>query len=567
MSRFIVLVCVLFFANLPFVSAEVINDFSVEYNIKADALIEVTESINYDFEGMERHGIFRTIEKNHPQPASAWYKNRTFEIKVLSVTKDDLPVPYEVIDSNSSLEVKIGHPDILITGKSNYKITYQLNGALSYGDLGSEFYWNVTGNNWPVAINEVKAVVRTKPTGILSGINDCYQGYSGSVNKCTDIYAGREMVVFTAENLGVGEGFTIATGINPQTIAKVVNENFSYLLLLFLLSTLWLISTIYKTYKIRTENKPDLPVIAQYEPYQNYLPMYSGVLLDGKLDAKDITAGILYLAEQGFIKIRKTERRVLLFIPVDDYEITLVRPVSDIPTDFLQSLSGLMFGFYDTPPKTVMLSSLSENRKKNYAEIISLKLKLYEDLKKSGFIERDLMKSKWLLRLIGFFVVLIYVAFSWIENIFLVLLLLYLSIPSLITLIILVQAKSTRKGYEAKNHLEGFKLFLSVTDKERFNFHNAPEKSPELFMKYLPYAVALGVEEKWSKVFEGITIPQPDWYEGNNIGNFSAITLTNDISVFSKTFSLGSAPISGTSGSSGGGFSGGGGGRGGGGSW
>jgi uncharacterized membrane protein len=128
---------------------------------------------------------------------------------------------------------------------------------------------------------------------------------------------------------------------------------------------------------------------------------------------------------------------------------------------------------------------------------------------------------------------------------------------------ILLIPRKTASWFEAKNHTEGFKLFLSVTDKERFDFHNAPEKSPELFMQYLPYAVALGVEEKWAKVFEGITIPQPDWYDGGNIAAFSAASLTNDLGAFSTALSTNS----GVSGSSGGGSSGGGGGGGGGGSW
>ncbi len=124
-------------------------------------------------------------------------------------------------------------------------------------------------------------------------------------------------------------------------------------------------------------------------------------------------------------------------------------------------------------------------------------------------------------------------------------------------------SRRTASGFEAKNHLDGFKLFLSVTDKERFDFHNAPEKSPELFMQYLPYAIALGVEEKWAKVFKGITIPQPDWYSGGSVNAFSATALTSELTSFSTSFSA----SSGVSGSSGGGSSGGGGGGGGGGSW
>ncbi len=123
--------------------------------------------------------------------------------------------------------------------------------------------------------------------------------------------------------------------------------------------------------------------------------------------------------------------------------------------------------------------------------------------------------------------------------------------------------RRTKVGYEALDHLKGFKEFLSVTDAERFKFHNAPEKSPEQFMTYLPYAIAFRVEKQWATVFEGISIPNPSWYDGGSVGAFSAANLTSSLGAFSTSFTA----SSGTSASSGGGSSGGGGGGGGGGSW
>ena len=564
MFRWLFLSFGLLFINLPVASAEIIRDFTAEYEISADAAVTVTETIIYDFEEEDRHGIFRTIGLNHPQPATAWYKNRSIEVEVLSVTQDDLAVPFELVERKDELEIKIGDPNKTIAGSHTYKINYRLVGSLSYGDLGSEFYWNVTGNDWPVVIQEARGVVKAEVPGILSDTNDCYQGNFGSTIKCTDIYKSENTIVFTAKNLAESEGLTLAVGINPGTVSTVINENMSYLWFVVILSVLWLIFAGYKTYQFRIANKIALPVIAQYEPYQNYLPMYTGVLIDGNLDSRDITAGILYLAEQGFIKIKKTEKKVLLIISVDDYELTLLRPVSEMPNKFLQSLSRLMFGEEDVLPKIVRLSALAHDKSKNYQIIQQLEESLKKDITASGFNTYSWPKfGNWLI-----FTPLIVSVILFVSDQFeiLIVFLFLIVLPTVVMVIILLQARRTRKGYEVKNHLEGFKRFLSVTDKERFDFHNAPEKSPELFMEYLPYAIALGVEEKWAKVFEGITIPKPDWYDGGDMANFSALSFTRDIGVFSGTLAANSAS-SGTSGSSGSGFSGGGGGRGGGGSW
>jgi hypothetical protein len=71
--------------------------------------------------------------------------------------------------------------------------------------------------------------------------------------------------------------------------------------------------------------------------------------------------------------------------------------------------------------------------------------------------------------------------------------------------------KKSKKGVLTKEHIEGLKLYLNVAEKDRIDFHNAPEKSPEVFEKFLPYAMVLGVEQAWAKQFEGIYNTPPSW--------------------------------------------------------
>ena len=59
----------------------------------------------------------------------------------------------------------------------------------------------------------------------------------------------------------------------------------------------------------------------------------------------------------------------------------------------------------------------------------------------------------------------------------------------------------TTAGRKLMNEVEGFKLFLSVTEKDRMNLLNPPERTPEMFEKFLPYALALDVEQRWSEQF------------------------------------------------------------------
>ena len=128
--------------------------------------------------------------------------------------------------------------------------------------------------------------------------------------------------------------------------------------------------------------------------------------------------------------------------------------------------------------------------------------------------------------------------------------------------------KKTKLGSDTKDQLLGFKQFLSVTDKERFAFHDAPEKNPQQFMQYLPFAIAMGVEKQWAEQFKDMYIEQPDWYQGNYGSAIIATQLANDLSGFGTQLNSSMTAAShGGAGSSGGGFSGGGFGGGGGGSW
>jgi uncharacterized membrane protein len=113
----------------------------------------------------------------------------------------------------------------------------------------------------------------------------------------------------------------------------------------------------------------------------------------------------------------------------------------------------------------------------------------------------------------------------------------------------------------------GFEDFLIHVESERFN---RMIKTPEMFEKFLPFAMALGVEKNWSRAFQGILTQPPQWYRGSSYGpNFYPMMFTNDLSSMSSRASsvMASAPrssggsgFSGGGGSSGGGFGGGGGG-------
>jgi len=130
------------------------------------------------------------------------------------------------------------------------------------------------------------------------------------------------------------------------------------------------------------------------------------------------------------------------------------------------------------------------------------------------------------------------------------------------------EARLSARGHLLKEEWLGFKMFL-----EFFGRYRWKNVTPDMFEKYLPYAIIFGVEKKWSKAFEQMHIAPPNWYvaagagfghssyAGSGASSFSASSFSASLS---SSFSSAFSSSSGGGGAGGGGAGGGGGGGGGG---
>jgi uncharacterized membrane protein len=136
----------------------------------------------------------------------------------------------------------------------------------------------------------------------------------------------------------------------------------------------------------------------------------------------------------------------------------------------------------------------------------------------------------------------------------------------------------TERGQAIRTEIEGFRLYLNHAEKLQLNAAKPgtgapPPMTVERYERFLPYAVALGVEAPWTRHFERL-IPdeaqnyKPRWAHMRS-GSYSSIHGLNKALIAGMATGVASAlpQSSSSSGSSGGGFSGGGGGGGGGGGW
>ena len=560
----------LFFAG-PALAEEKIDKFYTNIQMNADASINVEEAITYDFGEDERHGIFRDIIVAY-KARGGNYKLRLSDISV--VDENNNPYTFTTSYSGSYLQIKIGDADALITGKHIYRIFYTVQRAINYFDDHDELYWNATGNEWQVPIAEARTTV-TLPAAIPEGDirQTCFFGPYASTEICdsgivASAVLGRPVsdLFFEANNLGPGEGLTVVVGVPAGTIQKppitriiwdIIKDNGILLLPLivfFILFRRWK--------KYGKDAKGRGTIIAEYEAPDNLAPAEIGTLYDGRADKHDVSAQIIQLAINGYLKIRREENGAVF--KSTDYVFTKLKPADDTMKSFDKEIMKELF---DSKTE-VKLSDLKYNFASTMQKIIR---NLYEDLTKAGYFAKNpmMIKVKYLSVgcLVFFLAFFVGVFFG------------FLGVASIIVSAIIIcvfaflMPALTKLGAETKEKILGLKLYMTVAEEARIKFHNAPEKNPERFEKLLPYAMVMKVEKEWAKQFEGIYNTQPSWYEdANQRGLFNAALLAGCLSSFDTVAAstlgatVSSSASSGGSGFSGGG-SGGGFGGGGGGSW
>ena len=310
------------------------------------------------------------------------------------------------------------------------------------------------------------------------------------------------------------------------------------------------------------------PITVRYEPPDNLSPAEAGTLIDNAADMRDITATIVDLAVQGFLEIEETETSQLLgLIKSQEYIFHLKKPSAEwegLRGHEQQLLSALFEGGSLT---TVGLSTLQN---KFYRFLPGIRDRIFAALLKRHYYRRrpDSVKGGYIV--LGIFIGIIIVAGGltigdgWgISPVTAI-------ASGILTLAVIagfgvIMPARTVQGAAALEGVMGFAEFLERVDTDRYE---RVEMTPALFERFLPYAMAFGVEKHWAQAFDWIYKSPPQWYRGRDVGTgFRPYLFAASLNQMSAraTQTMASSPRGrGGSGFGGGGSSGGGGGGGGG---
>lgn len=580
----IVIFTLALFLSLPFMAhAEEVNVFSSAITIQFNSSIVVTENIGYDFGILERHGIYRDI----PYQYQARGGNYSLDINILSVQDESgAKVNHTESRSGGKLRIKIGDADKMLIGQKNYFIKYEVAGALNYFDDHDELYWNVTGNDWVVNIKKAAASV-SLPNLSINQDNlktACYAGELGSSDqslcKVTMDQTNKKInFTYTGGTLAPGQGLTLVLSfpkglVHQPSLGEIILKRITDNLIVFL-PLLVLIFLLWYWNKYGRDARGRGTVVPEFGPPEGVLPAEAGVVYDEKMDDKDTAATVIDLARRGYLKLKQSEqKKVLGFNVSGDWSIIKLKPLDEELEVFEHNLLSAFFEGVEAK-KEVVLAQLKRDSHL-MMKMKEFKKNIYNSVTLKGWFASNPDKIRGKFSGIGIGILVVIYIFADVFDMVKIggtFGMLAVGLSAVLFLIFArLMPKKTPEGALLKEKLEGFKMFLAVTEKDRVAFNFSPAKNPEKFAEYLPWAIIFGVEKEWATVFADIDLPQPEWCEGYWAGNFNALMLSNALSSFNHDFNksltaAGAAAASGGSGLGGGGFSGGGFGGGGGGSW
>jgi len=542
-----------------------IERFGVLILVDADGSITVTETIHPRFTG-KWNGIYRTIPVEYRTPQGF---NKTLFLDLTSVTGGEGgALKYESSRERHYRKFKIWVPGAEDAART-VKITYRVPNALLYFEDHDELYWNITGDEWEVPIEQAGAVVQ-HPTGTTGIRTLVFTGAYGSRESEADVEAKDNEVYFRMRRpLSFREGLTAVIGWDKGFVKEPSQAQSVWLFLrsnwpLFI--PIGVFAFMFRLWWTRGRDPKLRPIVVQFAPPEGLTPGEAGTLIDGTPDMRDITATIVDLAVRGYLLIEETKEEHMLGLwSSKDYSFHKrtppegAKPLKPHEGALLESLFA--FG------NPVTLSSL-QNR--FYTHLPGIKNLMYDTLLKQKYYgaRPDMVRVVYVVAAIaaGLLTIggggMLSAAFGIAMQTVVVAGL--LSAATIIGFGWVMPARTTA-GTRALEGVLGFEEFLGRVEEPRFE---AMIKTPEMFEKYLPYAMALGVEKRWVAAFDDICKQPPDWYRGSSYAMFRPSYFVSDMNrmTTSMASTMASSPrSSGGSGFGGGGSSGGGGGGGGGG--
>jgi hypothetical protein len=550
----------------------VVERFDGAVDVRRTGEILVEETIRVRFTG-SWNGIYRTIPVQYQTPQGFGYQLR-LEVRDV-VDGSGEPLRVEQSRERHYLKLKIWVPDARDATRT-VRLRYRVPNGLKFFEEHDELYWNVTGDEWDVPIQSATATILL-PEGVTGMRAAAFTGGYGSTEQAAEIEEVQGGFVFRTERpLNFGEGLTIAVGWDPgvverpsamDRVAGFLRANGLFLIPILAWGLmLWLWHT-------RGRDPASRAIVPRYEPPAGLTPAEVGTLVDGRVDSRDIASTVVDLAVRGFLRIEEREKKGFLgFGGGVGYVFHSTRPPAEW-SELQSHEQAVLRGIFDGG--SIPIRDLEDLEQEFYRELPGIKDGIFNRMKGAGYYRYRPSTVVGIYAGAGVGAIALFLAIGIpLSARTFVAPLTFISAGILTALAFFLvgpfMPARTVVGARVREEILGFQEFLERVEEDRFR---RMITSPDLFERFLPHAMALGVEKRWARAFEGILTEPPEWYVGHHhpmgvfhtthfMSNLSHMTTATSSAMASQPRSSGGSGFGGGGGGgfSGGGFGGGGGG-------
>lgn len=518
--------------------------------------LHVTQDFDLQFTGGGDHGpfVYLVTRQAITGDADRWRVLQVSNVHVTSPT--GAPAGVMIEKQPTTYGIRIGDPNREVKGLQRYVVTYDLAGVVNpdaTGGHGDELYWNVIGTGWQLPMDDITVTLQG-PSPVTA--TNCYAGARGGSGSCTAHTADGAKAVFRQGHLDAGQALTVVGqwpvgtfvdaaplyarrstaantfAVTPATVGTALGSVAVGLAALALVLRRFGRDRAYAGLTpgltpatgapTATEVRRRTPVAVRFTPPDDTSAGEAGTVIDGTAGKRDVVASIVDLAVRGHLRIDEVPPAVgpdagavrkALADSTDrftDYRLVRLPADTSALPPYLRRLHDELFRKDDAP---LMRKDLGQS-----IGLLVMRTagQLNRDMVDRGWYRRrpDVQRGLWILAgallvlVGGGLTALLALTSGWgLAGLGVVVVGL-----AVVGAAFLVSAR-TPEGSAVLAQTQGFREYLLTAEADQLRV----EEDHDLFSRYLPWAIAFGVESRWVGLFREIAaagrpVAEPTWY-------------------------------------------------------
>jgi hypothetical protein len=514
-------------------------NFDVTLDLQQDGSYHVVERQTVDFAGGPWHGGFRDVPLARIDHVDAvavgeLVNGRTERYQYVSPDSfNDQAGPYTYSISNATLAIQWGLGSISDQTRV-FLVAYDVSGVLRTYPNATPPYQQIS---WIAVDRELSQTAPVRNASLTINLPVAVDPAQTQVQPPDDPKSHTtdgKTWHWTASNLSGGESFAVGLRFPPivdvappswqsasdqaeQQAAQQSAQNSLFNLLAAGLGIILAIAGGIGAYVLWTVRGKD-PVVAPIDflpqPPGDAPPGIAGALIDEQVDERDIVSTLVDLGRRNVVRI--TEQHTDGFMGIggsNDYKLELLEPDATL-RPFERSLVTALFGSRLAQGETVELSSV----KGRFASAMpQIRKEMYDELVERGWFTQspEVTRNAWRGAGRGIFIAAIIAVFVLAGNLIssVPLVVVPIAVVGIVGLVLLAMSRAlprkTAEGAEAAAKWQAFKRYLESIEK-----YEKLDQAKDIFDKFLPYAVAFGIEQSWVQKFASVQQPTPGWFDG-----------------------------------------------------